>query len=123
MKKKTWKTGIDLSTRKKRKKIAMFIKRRYLCSNTKDYCKKQMFFCPERFTCKWHYLAKRKAWYNNPVNKKRLLARLRQIMSPEDAQKRLEAILSRENEELDIELTLLSNPKYSSCHVKPRNKK
>ena len=118
--KKDWKTDINLTSRKKRKAFAMFLRKKYLCIYTESYCKKGYFFCPDRFDCKWHYLAKRKAWYSDPVNQKRLLARLKRIMNKDTAQQRLDAIILKENEaQCDITVALFSDPSYSRL-LKPR---
>lgn len=99
---RTWKDGIDLSTRKARKKFKMFLRNRYLCSNTESYCNKQMFYCPKRFECEYHYLARRKKWYSVPSNQRRLLAKLTRLYGEDEARKRLEDIIAFENKDWDV---------------------
>lgn len=93
----------------------MWLKKKYLCTNTESYCQKGYFFCPERCECRWHYLAKRKAWYSKPSNQRRLFARLKSAMGESAANKRFLEILEQEKQQKDITIGMLSGGASYFC--------
>lgn len=121
---KAWKTGIDLRTRKLRNRFKMFLRNKYLCANSESYCEKASYFCPNRFECRYHYLARRKKWYGVVSNQRRLFARLKAIYGVNDAHRRLDEILAMEQGQFDVTLDMVGYiyKKTYFCCLPMRNK-
>lgn len=115
MKKISWKTDIPLNNRRKRNQFKMFLRQRYLCTESASYCKKSYFLCPDRFQCNYHYLSLRKRWYSVPSNYNRLFAKLRRLYG-EKAVEKIQDIIAKEKQGYDIHLdtidSLLNSPTY-----------